>query len=305
MPNQKLKKRGRNSEALSETLWAYLLLAPLLIGILIFFYGGMLYSLIISFTDYHPIRRAGKIVWFLNYQTALTDSLLQKSIFNTLRYVLFCVPLLIAFSVFAAVLVFDLKSLRLQRLAKFLFFLPNITLPVAISLVWKYMFNPVFGLINWVLRSLSLGEVEWFASPLPAFWMIVLFVVWQGSGYCILVLTVAIQNIPKVYLEAGKIEGASFFQGLRYIILPLISGSIFFLVITLSIGLFQIFDPIVVITNGGPLDSTRSLMFAIYNQIGSLKIGLASATSWILFVMIIVVTLLQAKGQKKWVHYEM
>ena len=167
------------------------------------------------------------------------------------------------------------------------------------------MFNPVFGLINWVLRSLSLAEVEWFSSPLPAFWMIVLFVVWQGSGYCILVLTVAIQNIPKMYLEAGKIEGASFFQGLRYITLPLVSGSIFFLVITLSIGLFQIFDPIAVITNGGPLDSTRSLMFAIYNQIGSLKIGLASATSWILFVMIIVVTLLQAKGQKKWVHYEM
>ena len=301
MPNQKFKKRGRNSEA----MWAYLLLAPLLIGILIFFYGGMLYSLLVSFTDYNPIRRSGQIVWFANYQTALADPLLQKSIFNTLRYVLFCVPLLIGFSVFAAVLIFELKSLRLQRLAKFFFFLPNITLPVAISLVWKYMFNPVFGLINWVLRSLSLGEVEWFSSSLPAFWMIVLFVVWQGSGYCILVLTVAIQNIPKMYLEAGKIEGASFFQGLRYITLPLISGSIFFLVITLSIGLFQIFDPIAVITNGGPLDSTRSLMFAIYNQIGSLKIGLASATSWILFVMIIVVTLLQAKGQKKWVHYEM
>ena len=295
------KKQGQNSEA----LWAYILIAPLLIGVLIFFYGGMLYSLVISFTDYNPIRRSGQIVWFANYQTVLSDPLLQKSILNTLGYVLFCVPLLIAFSVFAAVLVFELKSLRLQRLAKFFFFLPNITLPVAISLVWKYMFNPVFGLINWVLRALSFGEVDWFSQPIPAFWMIVLFVVWQGSGYCILILTVAIQNIPKMYFEAGKIEGASFWQGLRHITLPLISGSIFFLVITLSIRLFQIFDPIVVITNGGPLDSTRSLMLSIYNQIGNLKVGLASATSWILFLLIIAVTALQAKGQKKWVHYEL
>ena len=295
------KKQGQNSEA----LWAYVLIAPLLIGVLIFFYGGMLYSLVISFTDYNPIRRSGQIVWFANYQTVLSDPLLQKSILNTLGYVLFCVPLLIAFSVFAAVLVFELKSLRLQRLAKFFFFLPNITLPVAISLVWKYMFNPVFGLINWVLRALSFGEVDWFSQPIPAFWMIVLFVIWQGSGYCILILTVAIQNIPKMYFEAGKIEGASFWQGLRYITLPLISGSIFFLVITLSIRLFQIFDPIVVITNGGPLDSTRSLMLSIYNQIGNLKVGLASATSWILFLLIIGVTALQAKGQKKWVHYEL
>ena len=295
------KKQGQNSEA----LWAYVLIAPLLIGVLIFFYGGMLYSLVISFTDYNPIRRSGQIVWFANYQTVLSDPLLQKSILNTLGYVLFCVPLLIAFSVFAAVLVFELKSLRLRRLAKFFFFLPNITLPVAISLVWKYMFNPVFGLINWVLRALSFGEVDWFSQPIPAFWMIMLFVIWQGSGYCILILTVAIQNIPKMYFEAGKIEGASFWQGLRYITLPLISGSIFFLVITLSIRLFQIFDPIVVITNGGPLDSTRSLMLSIYNQIGNLKVGLASATSWILFLLIIGVTALQAKGQKKWVHYEL
>lgn len=289
----------------SETLWAYALIAPLIIGVLIFFYGGMIYSLVISFTNYNPITKSGSFIGSGNYLRALTDPLLRRSIGNTLLYVVISVPLLILISAFLAILISEQRNKRFKGTLRFLFFLPNITLPIAISLVWRYMFNMKFGMVNQLLAFLSLPEIRWFSSSVPAFSMIILFIIWQASGYCILILTVGIGNIPRMYFEVSEIEGASFGQRIRYIIIPLISPTIFFLVITSTIGLFQIFDPIYIITNGGPLDTTRSIMFSAYSEIGALRIGSASAVSWILFVLILIVTALQSRGRKRWVNYDM
>lgn len=289
----------------SETLWAYALIAPLIVGVLIFFYGGMIYSLVISFTNYNPITKSGSFIGAGNYLRALTDPLLRRSIVNTLLYVVISVPLLILISAFLAILISEQRNKRFKGTLRFLFFLPNITLPIAISLVWRYMFNPKFGMVNQLLAFLSLPEIRWFSSAVPAFSMIILFIIWQASGYCILILTVGIGNIPRMYFEVSEIEGASFGQRIRYVIIPLISPTIFFLVITSTIGLFQIFDPIYIITNGGPLDTTRSIMFSAYSEIGALRIGSASAVSWILFVLILIVTALQSRGRKRWVNYDM
>lgn len=289
----------------SETLWAYALIAPLIVGVLIFFYGGMIYSLVISFTNYNPITKSGSFIGSGNYLRALTDPLLRRSIGNTLLYVVISVPLLILISAFLAILISEQRNKRFKGTLRFLFFLPNITLPIAISLVWRYMFNMKFGMVNQLLAFLSLPEIQWFSSSVPAFSMIILFIIWQASGYCILILTVGIGNIPRMYFEVSEIEGASFGQRIRYIIIPLISPTIFFLVITSTIGLFQIFDPIYIITNGGPLDTTRSIMFSAYSEIGALRIGSASAVSWILFVLILIVTALQSRGRKRWVNYDM
>ena len=289
----------------SETLWAYALIAPLIVGVLIFFYGGMIYSLVISFTNYNPITKSGSFIGAGNYLRALTDPLLRRSIVNTLLYVVISVPLLILISVFLAILISEQRNKRFKGALRFLFFLPNITLPIAISLVWRYMFNTKFGMVNQLLAFLSLPEIRWFSSAVPAFSMIILFIIWQASGYCILILTVGIGNIPRMYFEVSEIEGASFGQRIRYIIIPLISPTIFFLIITSTIGLFQIFDPIYIITNGGPLDRTRSIMFSAYSEIGALRIGSASAVSWILFVLILIVTVLQSRGRKRWVNYDM
>ena len=289
----------------SETLWAYALIAPLIVGVLIFFYGGMIYSLVISFTNYNPITKSGSFIGSGNYLRALTDPLLRRSIGNTLLYVVISVPLLILISAFLAILISEQRDKRFKGTLKFLFFLPNITLPIAISLVWRYMFNTKFGMVNQLLAFLSLPEIRWFSSAVPAFSMIILFIIWQASGYCILILTVGIGNIPRMYFEVSEIEGASFGQKVRYITMPLISPTIFFLIITSTIGLFQIFDPIYIITNGGPLDTTRSIMFSAYSEIGALRIGSASAVSWILFVLILIVTALQSRGRKRWVNYDM
>lgn len=289
----------------SETLWAYALIAPLIVGVLIFFYGGMIYSLVISFTNYNPITKSGSFIGSGNYLRALTDPLLRRSIVNTLLYVVISVPLLILISAFLAILISEQRNKRFKGTLRFLFFLPNITLPIAISLVWRYMFNPKFGMVNQLLAFLSLPEIRWFSSAVPAFSMIILFIIWQASGYCILILTVGIGNIPRMYFEVSEIEGASFGQRIRHIIIPLISPTIFFLIITSTIGLFQIFDPIYIITNGGPLDTTRSIMFSAYSEIGALRIGSASAVSWILFVLILIVTALQTRGRKRWVNYDM
>lgn len=289
----------------SETLWAYALIAPLIVGVLIFFYGGMIYSLVISFTNYNPITKSGSFIGSGNYLRALTDPLLRRSIVNTLLYVVISVPLLILISAFLAILISEQRNKRFKGTLRFLFFLPNITLPIAISLVWRYMFNPKFGMVNQLLAFLSLPEIRWFSSAVPAFSMIILFIIWQASGYCILILTVGIGNIPRMYFEVSEIEGASFGQRIRHIIIPLISPTIFFLIITSTIGLFQIFDPIYIITNGGPLDTTRSIMFSAYSEIGALRIGSASAVSWILFVLILIVTALQSRGRKRWVNYDM
>lgn len=289
----------------SETLWAYALIAPLIVGVLIFFYGGMIYSLVISFTNYNPITKSGSFIGSGNYLRALTDPLLRRSIVNTLLYVVISVPLLILISGFLAILISEQRNKRFKGTLKFLFFLPNITLPIAISLVWRYMFNTKFGMVNQLLAFLSLPEIQWFSSAVPAFSMIILFIIWQASGYCILILTVGIGNIPRMYFEVSEIEGASFGQRIRYIIIPLISPTVFFLVITSTIRLFKIFDPIYIITNGGPLDRTRSIMFSAYSEIGALRIGSASAVSWILFVLILIVTALQTRGRKRWVNYDM
>ena len=289
----------------SETLWAYALIAPLIVGVLIFFYGGMIYSLVISFTNYNPITKSGSFIGSGNYLRALTDPLLRRSIVNTLLYVVISVPLLILISGFLAILISEQRDKRFKGTLRFLFFLPNITLPIAISLVWRYMFNPKFGMVNQLLAFLSLPEIRWFSSAVPALSMIILFIIWQASGYCILILTVGIGNIPRMYFEVSEIEGASFGQRIRHIIIPLISPTIFFLIITSTIGLFQIFDPIYIITNGGPLDTTRSIMFSAYSEIGALRIGSASAVSWILFVLILIVTALQSRGRKRWVNYDM
>lgn len=289
----------------SETLWAYALIAPLIVGVLIFFYGGMIYSLVISFTNYNPITKSGSFIGSGNYLRALTDPLLRRSIVNTLLYVVISVPLLILISAFLAILISEQRNKRFKGTLKFLFFLPNITLPIAISLVWRYMFNTKFGMVNQLLAFLSLPEIQWFSSAVPAFSMIILFIIWQASGYCILILTVGIGNIPRMYFEVSEIEGASFGQRIRYIIIPLISPTVFFLVITSTIRLFKIFDPIYIITNGGPLDRTRSIMFSAYSEIGALRIGSASAVSWILFVLILIVTALQTRGRKRWVNYDM
>ena len=289
----------------SETLWAYALIAPLIVGVLIFFYGGMIYSLVISFTNYNPITKSGSFIGSGNYLRALTDPLLRRSIGNTFLYVVISVPLLILISAFLAILISEQRNKRFKGTLKFLFFLPNITLPIAISLVWRYMFNTKFGMVNQLLAFLSLPEIRWFSSAVPAFSMIILFIIWQASGYCILILTVGIGNIPRMYFEVSEIEGASFGQRIRYITMPLISPTIFFLIITSTIGLFQIFDPIYIITNGGPLDTTRSIMFSAYSEIGALRIGSASAVSWILFVLILIVTALRSRGRKRWVNYDM
>ena len=265
----------------------------------------MIYSLVISFSNYNPITKSGSFIGSGNYLRVLTDPLLLRSIVNTLLYVVISVPLLILISTFLAILISEQRNKRFKGALRFLFFLPNITLPIAISLVWRYMFNPKFGMVNQLLAFLSLPEIRWFSSAVPAFSMIILFIIWQASGYCILILTVGIGNIPRMYFEVSEIEGASFGQRIRYIIIPLISPTIFFLVITSTIGLFQIFDPIYIITNGGPLDTTRSIMFSAYSEIGALRIGSASAVSWILFVLILIVTALQSRGRKRWVNYDM
>ena len=296
---------GMELRRYSETLWAYALIAPLIVGVLIFFYGGMIYSLVISFTNYNPITKSGSFIGSGNYLRALTDPLLRRSIGNTLLYVVISVPLLILISAFLAILISEQRNKRFKGALRFLFFLPNITLPIAISLVWRYMFNTKFGMVNQLLAFLSLPEIRWFSSAVPAFSMIILFIIWQASGYCILILTVGIGNIPRMYFEVSEIEGASFGQRIRYITMPLISPTIFFLIITSTIGLFQIFDPIYIITNGGPLDTTRSIMFSAYSEIGALRIGSASAVSWILFILILIVTALQSRGRKRWVNYDM
>ncbi len=304
LKSQKQKISSLYSQKRREYLWAYLMIAPLFLGILLFFYGGMFYSFVISFTDFNPIIGSGKFIFLENYQRILSDKIALKSFWNTIRFVLFSVPFLILFSIIIAILISDQKRPAIESLLKIIFFIPNITLPVALALTWRYIFNPNFGIINTSLTTLGIPTISWFTSPTAAFIMLTLFIIWQGSGYYILLLTTAIKNIPSMYYEASLLEGANTLQRAKYITIPLISPTIFFLVITSTIGIFQIFDPIVIITGGGPVDSTRTIMFSIYNEIGKLKIGFASAMSWLLFFIIMLVTLIQSKGQKKWVHYD-
>jgi multiple sugar transport system permease protein len=184
-------------------------------------------------------------------------------------------------------------------------------MPVAVAVVWKWLYNSAHGLFNYLLGLAGIQGPSWLTDPNVILWSVMIIAVWAGIGNNMVILLAGLQGIPETYYEAATIDGASGWQRFIKITVPLLTPAIFFVTVTSFIGSFQVFDLVYIITpassgGGGVLmDATRTAVYSIYqNGFQWFKIGYASAQAWVLFIVILVITIIQLQLQKKWVHYE-
>jgi multiple sugar transport system permease protein len=288
---------------LGENLYGLAFVGPLVLGLIVFTYGPVAYAAWLSFNEGDYIRPL-EWVGLDNYIRALNDELVGKALENTAYFVLGTVPAGIALSLLLALAMN--QNLRGIVVYRGVFFLPTITSAVAISLMWMWMYNPEFGVINTALKSIGIKGPKWLASPDWAMPSIIIMAVWRGLGYNMLLFLAGLQGIPKELLEAAEIDGANAVQRFFHVTFPLLSPTTFMLVVLSIIGGFQVFEYSYVMTGGGPLYSTLTIVLLIYQRaFQTFEMGYASALAYALFAIIMVMTIIQLRLQSRWVHYEL
>ena len=275
--------------------------APYVIGLLLFTAFPFVASFYLSFTDYDLLSKP-EWTGLDNYKKLFTrDRTFDKSLKVTLTYVFMTVPLKLAFALFIAVILnYRLRAIGLFRTA---FYVPSILGgSIAIAVLWRYIFSDT-GLVNMMPEGLGFEAVHWFGDPENALFTISLLRCWQ-FGSAMVIFLAALQSVDKSLYEAASIDGANKWQLFRYITLPLITPVIFFNLIMQTVQAFQEFNGPYIITEGGPLKSTYLLPLYIYDKaFKSFDMGYASAIAWVLFVIIMVLTLIAFWSSKKWVYY--
>ena len=319
--------------SLQEATEAYLYLAPAGGILLLFWFIPVGFSILISFTDWSIASSFSDVNWIglSNYRKAMEDPDFWVVLSNTVNYVVYSVPLTLIGALGVAVLLNS--KVKGQNVFRTLYFLPYVTTWVAISIVFKYVFNRDFGLMNYGLEQLGLPTYEWLddstgiveillrdvfgktfdaplhpllAGPSLAMFTIILTSVWRDIGYFMVIFLAGLQNIDRTYYEAADIDGASAWQKFRTITLPLLSPTTFFTLVIAMIAAFKVFVPMYVMTpTGGPGRSTTTLVFYLYDQgfKGHQDLGYASALAYILFVIILILTILQNRFFGRRVHY--
>lgn len=279
----------RRKEAL--TGWAFVM--PALIGFGVFTFGAIIYSFYISLTRWELLTDP-VFVGFRNYSRLFSDAKFYKYLGNTLYFVVFLVPIVLIIS-FALAMLINKKTKFLTSVYRSALFVPCITSTVAVSLVWLWILNPDTGIINNLLRYVGVTDPpRWLESVKWAKPALIVMRVWQMSGYYMIMFLAGLQVIPENLYEAAEVDGATRWQKTIKITIPMLSNTTFVVAIMLVIEAFNIFESVFVMTEGGPIGSTSTLMYYIY-ELGfkTYNMGYASAVAWIFFAMILVVTLVQ------------
>ena len=301
---KKLKKQG------SGLLVASPFLLPSLVGLMIFSLMPLIISGLISLTDWNgldkltdPAFMQEHFIGFENYKNILTTPEFWRTLGNTAEYIVLYIPLMLA----ASLLVAYLLSRPRRGIGAFrvLYYIPVLTSWVAASLIWKSVLAPQYGALNGILEIFGIEGPGWLLDENWAMPAIVLVSVWKDMGFFGLILLSGIVGINKIYYEAADIDGANGWTKFRKITLPLLTPSIFYVLIVGMINSFQLFPQIMIMTGGGPNGATQVMVERIY-QYGFryYRMGYAAAFSWILFAIIMVFTAIQMKGQERWVHYD-
>ena len=281
--------------------WALFFLLPSAIPLLVFTLVPMVSSLWVSLHRWNLISPM-QWVGLDNYANLLTDPMTRRVFLHTLIYVAGYLPLVYAGGLgLALVLNQRLKGRAFLRAT---YFLPVVTSWVVVALVWKWLLNPANGLVNEVLGFFGVPGPGWWTDPQWALPAVILSSAWKDLGFVMVILLAGLQSIPSDVYEAALVDGANGWQRFWRITLPLLSPSTFFVVVISLINGFQVFDQVYVMTGGGPSGSSQVVVGHIYDltfRYG--RAGEASALSWILFAVILVITVVQIRGQRKWVHY--
>jgi ABC-type sugar transport system permease subunit len=280
----------------------YLYTAPWLIGFLVLTLYPILYSFYLMFTDMNLVG-AGKWVGLENWRYAFTDDTLFKTaIVNTLKYVVMFVPSSLILAFFIALLLSKkIKGLGFFRTA---FYIPYLTSGVAVTILWGWIFQRDFGILNYVLSWFGIKGINWLGDKNIAMVSIVILSLWT-IGNNIIIMLAGIQDIPRSYYESAELDGAGPVRQTFNITLPLCTPTIYFNLIVTVIGAFQVFQQPLILTNGGPLNSTYTAAMHIYNN-GFLygKMGYASMMAWSMFAVVMLITLVVVSTSKHWVFYD-
>ena len=285
-----------------EHIWLWVLLAPTLFGLLVGTLGPVLAAIGISFADWDVITPPS-FAGIANYQRLLRDPTFSKALINTLYYVGVMVPVSTVLSLALALLMNQkLRAITWYRTA---YFLPVVSSTVAVALVWSWIYSKDFGLLNFVLRSVGMDPVAWLSSTKWAMPAVIIMGVWGTLGEGMIIFLAGLQSISQSYYEAAEVDGANGWQKLWKITIPLITPSLFFYFIITMINAFQTFEQIYIMTRGGPVNSTTTIVYYIYrNAFRNFKMGYASAQAIVLFAIIMVLTLIYWRSQEKWVVYD-
>jgi multiple sugar transport system permease protein len=294
---------------LREMLEGYAFIAPWLLGFLLLTAGPMLASLYISGTSWTMLS-SPQWVGAENYVRLFTDDpLFVESLWNTLYYVALSVPLSLLCSLGLALLLH--QKVRGIGIFRTIFFLPSITNMVAVAVLWLWIFNPEYGLLNLLLQKVGIAGPLWLQSPAWAKPALVVMSLW-GTGGTMIIFLAALQGIPHELHEAASLDGAGSLQRFLHITLPMISPAFFFNLIVGIIGSFQVFTQAYVMTGtaqpgseGGPANATLFVVLYLYKKaFQEFKMGYASALAWVLFAIILVFTFVQWRMSKRWIYYE-
>lgn len=276
-------------------------IAPELLGIVLLGLFPLLFSLYLSFTEWNLVGglEAIRFVGLDNFVTLLSDKKFYSSLTNNLIYTVVTVPVSMGLGFLFAVLINS--SVFFKEYFKVAFFIPYIATTVAIAAVFSALFHPSQGPINQLLMNLGIDDPpRWLGSTDYALWAIMIIAVWQVIGYNIIIYLAGLTNIPEDLYESASIDGASWLQRITKITIPLLGPTTFFLSITAIVASFKVFDLIAFLTEGGPNNSTTVLVYNIYEEgFRNFRMGYASALSWVLFIIIAVVTLITGRIQKK------
>ena len=281
---------------------AYVFLGPAIISIFVFFFIPVIAAAFISLTDFDIYSLGNysniRFLWFRNYSQLLTDPLFWTALKNTFYYVIVAGPLSVGVSLGAAILL-NSKLIKFKGIFRLTYFIPVVTNLVAVAIVWRFIYHPKFGLLNYCLGIFGINPVDWLGDPNWAMPAIILMSVWKNFGYNMIIFIAGLQNIPDYLYEAAIMEGANAWQQFKKITIPMLAPTTVFISIITMIGFFQLFAEPYIMTQGGPLNSTLSIVQYMYQEgFKWWNMGYSASIAFVLFFIIFIATIVQLRIQK-------
>lgn len=298
-------RRNPSPRKREDTFWGYFFIAPVVLGLGVFYILPFIQTVYFSFCDVNKFNQS-HFIGVDNYVKMFTaDPELWNATANTLKYVIIVVPISIILSIIVAALLNT--KIRFTSIYRTLYFLPAVTMPAAIAMVWKWIYNGSYGVLNQFLALFGIEGKNWLSEPSTALYFIMVVGIWMVVGYNMIILLAGMQGISKSYYEAASIDGAGTITQFFKITIPMLTPTIFFVMITSIISAFQVFDVIYMMIGKASMayESTQSLIMLFYRSAFDYgRKGYASAIAMFVFAIIMLITVVQMWLQKKWVNYD-
>jgi ABC-type sugar transport system permease subunit len=287
-----------------EAWYGYAFVGPAVVLFLVFVAGPLLGAIALSFFAW-DLFGSPEFVGFSNYRDLLDDAVARRSIRNSFVFAFGSIVLHVGFGLLLALAVNRAMHGALRYFLRTAYFFPLLISWASVSLIWLYALNPDFGFVNYYLRQLGLEPPNWLASTTWAMPALLFVDLWRTLGFTFIILLAGLQGVPRALIEAAMLDGAGGWRRFLNVTLPMLSPTLFFVLVLNFIGAFQVFEPMYIMTNGGPANATRSLVQHIFETgFRSFEMGSASAMAIVVFLVIMAATLVQFGIGRRWVHYE-